>query len=191
MFHFTKTDISGLTLIQPKFAGDRRGYMIKSFERQIFEDQGIDFACFEAMESRSSKWVLRGLHIQRRYPQAKLVRVVSGEIFDVAVDLREGSETFGKWRGFYLNESNRHMLYVPKGFAHGFLVLSDSAVFSYMCDGAYRPEDEEGIIWNDPDIRVEWPLDEAGQVIVSEKDQRQRTFRALYPDVDLGSVQQS
>jgi dTDP-4-dehydrorhamnose 3,5-epimerase len=180
MFRFTETKIPGLTLIQPKYVSDRRGYMVKPFEKRIFAEQGIDFGCFEMMESCSSKGVLRGLHIQRRYPQAKLVRVVMGEIFDAAVDLREGSETFGQWQGFYLSDANRHMLYVPKGFAHGFLVVSESAVFSYMCDSAYRPEDEEGILWNDSDIRVEWPLERIGDVLISEKDQRQRTFRELY-----------
>jgi dTDP-4-dehydrorhamnose 3,5-epimerase len=103
-----------------------------------------------------------------------------GEIFDAAVDLRERSATFGQWQGFYLSGENRRMLYVPKGFAHGFLVVSESAVFSYMCDSAYRPEDEEGILWNDSDIQVEWPLERVGDVLISEKDQRQRTFRELY-----------
>jgi dTDP-4-dehydrorhamnose 3,5-epimerase len=180
MFHFTKTKIPGLTLIEPKFVSDGRGYMIKSFEQRVFAEQGIDFACFETMESRSSKGVLRGLHIQRRFPQAKLARVVSGEVFDAAVDLREGSETFGQWEGFCLSGANRRMLYVPKGFAHGFLVLSEFAVFTYMCDGAYMPEDEEGIVWNDGDLGVEWPLDRVETVIVSDKDRRQKSFRELY-----------
>lgn len=176
MFIFHPTDIDGLTLIEPKYVADSRGYMIKYFEKSLLQQGGIDFDCYEAMESCSAQGVLRGLHRQVQCPQAKLVRVVSGEIYDVGVDLRAGSPTFGRWYGCCLSGENRHMLYLPRGFAHGFLVLSPQAVFSYMCDAPYHPDDEQGISWNDPDLAIDWPLERVSTLILSEKDRSYRPF---------------
>lgn len=169
-FTFEKTNISGLLLVTPFFAPDSRGWFSKSFEKSIFAAHGIELSPLEELRSCSKKGVLRGLHFQRHYSQDKLVQVLHGAAYDVAVDLREGSETFGKWEGFYLTAENRQMLYIPKGFAHGFLALEDDTLFSYLCGDRYDPESDGGIRWNDSEIGVEWPLERVDTIIQSDKD---------------------
>jgi dTDP-4-dehydrorhamnose 3,5-epimerase len=149
--------IEGLFLIQPKVFGDERGYFLETWSDKDYADAGLDARFVQDNQSLSRKGVLRGLHFQRRYPQGKLVRAIQGEIFDVAVDLRPGSATFGKWHGMILSGKVQNQFYVPPGFAHGFLVLSDEAVFAYKCTDFYHPEDEGGVRWDDPAIGIEWP----------------------------------
>lgn len=175
-FSFEKTDIADLTLVKPFIAPDKRGYLLKSFERRIFAENGIDMQPYEEITSVSAKGVLRGLHFQREFCQDKLVRVLNGAIYDVAVDLRKGSSTYGKWAGFYLSAENKHMLYVPKGFAHGFLALHEGTVFNYLLGDKYHKESEGGIMWNDQDLMINWPLEQVEQVLVSEKDEHHPSF---------------
>lgn len=153
----TKTPIEGLCVIEPAMFGDARGYFMETYNRLDMQNAGLDMEFVQDNQSMSTKGVLRGLHFQKQYPQGKLVRVVEGTVFDVAVDLREGSETFGKWHGVELSAENRKQFYIPPGFAHGFLVLSDRAVFCYKCTDFYHPEDEGGLAWNDPGIGIIWP----------------------------------
>ena len=167
---FHQTSIPGLMLLEPGYAPDARGYFSKPFEKRIFAEHGIDLFPCEELRSYSHLGVLRGLHFQRRHPQDKLVQVLSGAAYDVAVDLREGSPTFGKWAGFELTAENHRLLYIPKGFAHGFLALEEGTLFSYLCGDRYDPESDGGVRWNDPDIAVNWPLDRVENVILSEKD---------------------
>lgn len=169
-FLFQKTEILGLLRIKPFYAPDERGYLSKTFEKTIFAEHGINLAPWEELRSCSRKGVLRGLHFQRRHSQDKLVQVLHGAVYDVAVDLRPGSETFGKWEGFYLTAENHQLLYIPKGFAHGFLALEDDTLFSYLCGDRYDPESDGGICWDDPQLAVNWPLDRVEQTIISEKD---------------------
>jgi len=169
-FEFVKTSICGLACITPFFAEDCRGSFMKSFEKDIFQQQGISFHPAEAFYTHSAKGVLRGLHFQRRHSQDKLVQVLRGTVYDVAVDLRKGSPTFGKWEGFSLTAENRRMLYIPKGFAHGFLTLEENTLFSYLCGDRYDPESDGGIRWDDPQLNVDWPLEQVEHIIVSEKD---------------------
>ncbi len=170
--------IQGLCVIEPAVYGDARGYFMETYNYNDFKDAGIDKVFVQDNQSASTKGVLRGLHYQINYPQDKLVRVVSGEVFDVAVDLREGSATFGKWFGVRLSAENKKQFFIPKNFAHGFLVLSESAEFCYKVTDFYHPDDEGGIMWNDPDIGVEWPLDElAGvDILLSDKDKKQGSY---------------
>lgn len=168
MFKFTKTEIEGVYIIEPKVFGDNRGYFMETYNEQEFKNNGLDYNFVQDNQSKSKKGVLRGLHFQKTHPQAKLVRVLEGEVFDVAVDLRKGSKTYGKWVGVILSEENKKQFMIPRGFAHGFVVLSETAVFSYKCDDFYHPEDEGGIMWNDPDINIEWPY--KGELLLSEKD---------------------
>ena len=172
MTGFQSTDMAlpGLKRITPFYAEDRRGWFMKNFEKGIFETYGISCSPFETFYTHSRKGVLRGLHFQRRHSQDKLVQVLHGAAYDVAVDLREGSETFGKWEGVYLTAENRQMLYIPKGFAHGFLTLEDDTLFSYLCGGRYDPESDGGIRWGAPEIGVNWPLERVETVIQSDKD---------------------
>lgn len=169
-FQFENTSIPGLTVISPFFAEDHRGLFLKSFTKETFAENGIDFEPFEAMYSRSAKGTVRGLHFQRRYSQDKLVQVLSGAVYDVAVDLREGSETFGQWKGVTLTAENRRMLYIPRGFAHGFLALEENTLFSYLCGERYDPETDGGIRWNDPQLAICWPVDQVEKTILSDKD---------------------
>ncbi|MCR5222314.1 MAG: dTDP-4-dehydrorhamnose 3,5-epimerase [Lachnospiraceae bacterium] len=171
--------IEGLKVITPKVFGDERGYFMETYNLQDFEEAGIPQVFVQDNQSASKKGVLRGLHFQIHYPQDKLVRVIRGEVFDVAVDLREGSATYGQWFGVRLSEENKKMFFIPKGFAHGFLVLSDYAEFTYKCTDFYHPNDEGGIIWNDPEIGVEWPLEEGVELIFSEKDRKWPTLSEL------------
>lgn len=177
-----QTDIAGLCTIQPFYDEDSRGYFVKTFEKEFLRSHGIPLEIFESFYTLSAKGTVRGLHFQRCHSQDKLVRVLSGAVYDVAVDLRKGSPTFGKWQGFYLTAENRQMLYIPKGFAHGFLALEDNTLFSYLCGDRYDPASDGGIRWNDADIGVEWPLDQVGDLIVSEKDQALPTFAEFCSD---------
>ena len=169
-FQFTHTKIAGLTEIRPFYADDHRGYLSKVYEKEIFAANGIPIQPWEELCSLSKKGVLRGLHFQREHSQDKLVRVLCGSAWDVAVDLRKGSPTFGAWEGFLLTGENRKMVYLPKGFAHGFLALEEGTLFNYLCGDRYDPDSDGGILWNDPDLAVAWPL-EAGQTpILTPKD---------------------
>lgn len=163
-------EIEGLKVITPEVHGDARGYFMETYQKRDFEAIGIDVEFVQDNQSASKKGVLRGLHFQIDYPQDKLVRVIRGTVFDVAVDLRKGSKTFGKWFGVELSEENKKMFFVPKGFAHGFLVLSDYAEFTYKCSDFYHPGDEGGLIWNDPEIGVNWPIPKDTELIFSDRD---------------------
>lgn len=173
-FTFTETEIKDLFVIDVKTYGDRRGYFMETYKEAAFIAAGLDYRFVQDNQSSSRKGVLRGLHFQKTFPQAKLVRVLSGTVFDVAVDLRKSSETYGKWVGEFLSGDNKKQLLIPKGFAHGFLVMSDYAEFTYKCDDIYHPEDEGGIAWDDPDIAIKWP--DAGDLILSEKDRNNPTL---------------
>ena len=163
-------DIEGLKVITPKLFGDERGYFMETYNYNDFKNAGIDRVFVQDNQSSSGKGVLRGLHFQIEHPQAKLVRVVRGEVFDVAVDLREGSETFGRWHGVVLSAENRKQFYIPEGFAHGYLVLSDYAEFCYKCTDFYHPGDEGGLRWNDPDLGIDWPVPEGVELNINERD---------------------
>ena len=167
-FCFTKTRIKGVYIIDVKIYGDNRGYFMETYKEEDFFAAGLDYRFVQDNQSSSHKGVLRGLHFQKRFPQAKLVRVLRGEVFDVAVDLRKDSETYGQWVGVFLSDDNHRQFMIPRGFAHGFIVVSDHAEFAYKCDDKYHPEDEGGILWNDPEIGVEWP--KVGEIFLSEKD---------------------
>lgn len=162
--------IEGLKVITPTVFGDSRGYFMETYNYKDYKEAGISEVFVQDNQSASKKGVLRGLHFQKDFPQDKLVRVVRGEVFDVAVDLREGSATFGQWYGVLLSEENKKQFFIPKGFAHGFLVLSDFAEFAYKCTDFYHPNDEGGLLYNDPEIGVEWPIPEGMELIMSEKD---------------------
>lgn len=149
--------IEGLCVITPKRHGDSRGYFMETYNANDMKEAGLDYLFVQDNQSMSSKGVLRGLHFQKNYPQMKLVRVIRGKVYDVVVDLREDSGTYGKWHGELLTEENGRQFLIPKGFAHGFLVLSDYAEFCYKCDDFYHPNDEGGLAWNDPEIGIEWP----------------------------------
>ena len=151
------TSIDGVCIVEPTVFGDNRGYFMETYSKADFEEIGLNYDFVQDNQSKSKKGVLRGLHFQKENTQAKLVRCIKGEVFDVAVDLRPGSKTYGKWEGVILTEENKKMFMIPKGFAHGFLVLSDVAVFCYKCTDFYHPGDEGGLAWNDPEIGVDWP----------------------------------
>lgn len=168
----TTCDIDGLKVIEPTVFGDSRGYFFESYNYNDYAAAGITEQFVQDNQSASKKGVLRGLHFQKEFPQDKLVRVIRGEVFDVAVDLRKDSKTFGKWYGVILSEENKKQFFIPKNFAHGFLVLSDYAEFAYKCTDFYHPNDEGGLIWNDPDIGIEWPLQDGVELVMSEKDQK-------------------
>jgi len=167
-FTFNETKIKGVYIIDVKTYGDNRGYFMETYKESDFKEAGLDYNFVQDNQSSSRKGVLRGLHFQKTHPQAKLVRVLKGEVFDVAVDLRKNSPTYGQWVGVVLSEENKRQFMIPRGFAHGFVVMSDYAEFAYKCDDLYHPEDEGGIMWNDPAIGIEWP--EVGEIILSEKD---------------------
>lgn len=175
-FTFSPTSIDGVVVIETKSYGDERGSFMETYKRPDFVAGGIDVDFVQDNQSSSVRGVLRGLHFQINHPQAKLVRVVEGEVFDVCVDLRAGSPTFGQWEGVVLSAENRRQFFIPRGFAHGFYVLSESAVFAYKCDDVYHPNDEGGIRWDDERIGVEWPLLEGRDIILSEKDRRHPSF---------------
>ena len=173
-FKFDETKIKGVYIVTPTVFGDNRGYFMETYNEEEFKAAGLNFSFVQDNQSASVKGVLRGLHFQKLHPQAKLVRVLQGEVFDVAVDLRKDSETYGKWVGEILSGENKKQLLIPRGFAHGFVVISDYAEFAYKCDEFYHPEDEGGIIWNDKDIDVQWPLTQG--LKLSEKDKNNPTL---------------
>lgn len=184
----TKTPIEGLCIIEPTVHGDERGYFMETYNQNDMREAGLNMIFVQDNQSMSTKGVLRGLHFQKQFPQGKLVRVIKGTVFDVAVDLRENSTTYGQWYGVELTEENKKQFYIPEGFAHGFLVLSDVAEFCYKCTDFYHPGDESGLAWNDPTIGIVWPkvvgkyagdassvgytLEDGTELKLSEKDQR-------------------
>ncbi len=175
-----KTPIEGLVVIHPHVFEDARGYFIKDFESSFYKENNLPTDFFETNESKSKKGTIRGLHFQQKFSQGKLIRVIKGAVYDVAVDLRFDSPTFGQWKGFELSEYNHDVLFIPKGFAHGFLALEDDSIFSYKCTNRYAPEFDSGIRFNDPEIAVEWPVERVGgwdKVITSEKDSKLQSFR--------------
>lgn len=191
-----KLPIEGLYVIEPAVHGDNRGYFMETYNQRDMQEAGLDMMFVQDNQSMSVKGVLRGLHYQKEHPQGKLVRVIKGTVFDVAVDLRSKSETYGKWYGVELSEENKKQFYIPEGFAHGFLVLSDTAEFCYKCTDFYHPGDEGGLAWNDPDIGIEWPeligdykgspsaegyaLSDGTSLIISEKDQKWDRFNSVF-----------
>ncbi|MDO5131389.1 MAG: dTDP-4-dehydrorhamnose 3,5-epimerase [Eubacteriales bacterium] len=184
----SETGIDGLLVIEPTIHGDERGYFMETYNLRDMQEAGLDMVFVQDNQSMSVRGVLRGLHFQKQFPQGKLVRVLRGEVYDVAVDLRKGSATFGKWHGVILSEKNKKQFYIDKGFAHGFLVLSETAEFVYKVTDFYRPGDEGGLAWNDPQIGIEWPgvrgiyrgsadcsgytLQDGTPLILSEKDKK-------------------
>lgn len=175
-FNFIETAIEGVYIIEPTVFGDDRGYFMETYQKEEFEDNGISLNFVQDNQSKSTKGVLRGLHFQNTQPQGKLVRVIKGTVYDVAVDLRKSSKTYGKYESVILSDENKKQFYVPPGFAHGFLVLSDEAEFTYKCTDFYNADDEGGIIWNDPQINIDWPLDEK-DLILSEKDKQWKKLK--------------
>ena len=173
------TSIDGVCIIEPTVFGDNRGYFMETYSTEEFKEIGLNYNFVQDNQSKSKKGVLRGLHFQKENTQAKLVRVIKGEVFDVAVDLRPGSATYGKWEGVILSEENKKMFMIPKGFAHGFLVLSDEAEFTYKCDDIYNHSAEGGLKWDDPEVAIEWPMGDLKpeDLLTSEKD-------ALWPSLN-------
>ncbi len=183
MGNFKKIDtsIEGVCIIEPQVFGDDRGYFVETYSKKEFEEIGLHYNFVQDNQSKSSKGVLRGLHFQKENTQAKLVRVIKGEVFDVAVDLRPKSKTYGKWEGVILSEENKKMFMIPKGFAHGFLVLSTQAEFTYKCDDFYNPKAEGGLAWNDPEVGIDWPLEDmkVSDLLTSEKDKKWPNLKEL------------
>ena len=178
----TPCDIKGLYVIEPTVFKDERGYFMETYNQNDFHEAGLDMVFVQDNQSMSVKGVLRGLHYQKQYPQGKLVRAVRGTVFDVAVDLRTGSETYGKWFGVVLSAENKKQFYIPEGFAHGFLVLSDEAEFAYKCTDFYHPGDEGGMAWNDPEIGVKWGVDKP---ILSGKDEKNPFLKEIEDKLDF------
>lgn len=176
----TPCDIEGLYVIEPTVFKDERGYFVETYNQNDMKEAGLDMVFVQDNQSMSTIGVLRGLHFQKQFPQGKLVRVVRGKVFDVAVDLRSDSKTYGKWFGVELSAENMKQFYIPEGFAHGFLVLSDEAEFCYKCTDFYHPGDEGGLAWNDPEIGVGWPLEEGVDLIISEKDQKWKGLKDTF-----------
>ena len=173
------TPIEGLLVVEPKVFSDARGYFMESYHRREYAAAGIDVEFVQDNQARSVMGTLRGLHFQKKHPQAKLVRVLAGRVFDVAVDLRGDSKTFGHWHGELLDAENQRQFFVPAGFAHGYLVLSESAVFAYKCSDFYDADDEGGLLWSDPDVGIRWPLKDIAQPLLSEKDKALPGLRDL------------
>lgn len=169
-FKFEKCDIEGLYVIEPTVFGDKRGYFMETYNSEEFKEAGLDMVFVQDNQSSSTRGVLRGLHYQKEHTQGKLVRVLSGEVYDVAVDIRKDSKTYGQWFGVKLTAEKKNMFYIPEGFAHGFYVLSETAEFAYKCTDFYDPSSEAGIMWNDPKINVQWPIPEGEEPNISDKD---------------------
>ena len=182
-FTFIETPIKGVYEIEVKKYGDNRGYFMETYKKKAFDEAGLVYNFIQDNQSKSKKGVLRGLHFQKTYPQAKLVRCIEGEVFDVCVDLRKNSPTYGKWYGVVLSAEKGNQFMIPRGFAHGFVVLSEAATFYYKCDEVYHPEDEGGIMWNDPDVSIVWPYD--GEPLLSEKDSKNPTLKESKMEFDL------
>lgn len=176
-FKFNKTHIEGMFTVEPTVFGDNRGYFMETYNENDFKEAGYNLTFIQDNQSFSTRGVLRGLHYQIKYPQGKLVRVIKGEVFDVGVDLRKDSETYGQWFGAILSSENKKQLYIPPGFAHGFLVLSDEAEFVYKCTEFYHGEDEGGIMWNDPEIGIEWPIEDINEITLSDKDKQWKSLK--------------
>ena len=174
-----RCDIEGLCVITPTVFEDDRGYFVETYNKNDFTEAGLDMEFVQDNQSKSSKGVLRGLPFQKEHPQGKLVRVLSGEVYDVAVDLRKDSKTYGKYFGVVLSDENKKQFYIPKGFAHGFVVLSDEAVFAYKCTDFYHPNDEGGLKYDDPDIGIDWPI-EGLNLIMSEKDTKWKGLKETF-----------
>jgi len=175
-FKFQKTDLEDVYVIEPEVFGDQRGFFMETYNKEEFKKHGISVDFVQDNHSKSKKGVLRGLHFQKKYPQGKLVRVIKGRVYDVAVDLRKSSKTFGKWFGIELSAENKKMFWVPGGFAHGFVTLEDDTEFVYKCDQFYHPEDEGGLIWNDPELKIDWLIKNP---TLLEKDQELPTLKKL------------
>lgn len=173
------TPIDGLLVLEPEVFRDERGFFLETFHEQKYESFGIESKFVQDNLSFSSKGILRGLHFQYRHPQAKLVQVLSGEVFDVAVDIRRGSPTVGKWFGIMLSQDNLYQMFIPEGFAHGYCVVSETALFAYKCTDFYSPSDEGGLLWSDPDIGIEWPVSDP---VLSQKDSRLPRLSELSKD---------
>ena len=182
----TKCPIEGLYIIEPQVFGDARGYFMETYSQRDMEAAGLDMVFVQDNQSMSVKGVLRGLHFQKEHSQGKLVRVIQGEVFDVAVDLRKDSPTFGQWYGEILSAENKKQFYVSQGFAHGYLVLSDTAEFCYKCTDFYHPEDEGGIAYDDPDVGVEWPIEEGMELILSDKDKNRTGLKEFINERENG-----
>ncbi|MDW2799703.1 dTDP-4-dehydrorhamnose 3,5-epimerase [Clostridium boliviensis] len=176
----TSCEIEGLYVIEPTVFPDSRGYFMETYNQNDFKEAGLTMNFVQDNQSMSVKGVLRGLHFQKQFPQGKLVRAVRGTVFDVAVDLRADSKTYGKWFGVELSAENKKQFYIPEGFAHGFLVLSDEAEFAYKCTDFYHPGDEGGILWSDPEIGIEWPISEGMELTISDKDQKWSGIRDTF-----------
>jgi len=176
----TESRLKGVLLIKPRVFEDPRGFFLETYNRDRYRDHGIDAEFVQDNYARSTRGILRGMHYQIKHSQAKLVSVPEGEVFDVVVDLRKDCPTFGQWEGFTLSSKNKHQLFVPRGFAHGYCVISETADFMYKCTDFYHPEDEGGLIWNDPKVGIEWPIEDP---VLSEKDQNNSTLeKILLPD---------
>jgi len=178
-FNFIRTEIRDLYIIEPQIFGDSRGYFIECYNKKDFCNAGLTMEFVQDNESKSKKGVLRGLHFQMSHPQGKLVRVTEGSVFDVAVDLRIGSPTFSKYVSIILTAKNKKQFYIPEGFAHGFLVLSETATFNYKCTDYYTPEYENGILWSDEDLSIPWPIEEIKEILLSDKDKKQKRLRDI------------
>ncbi len=178
-FQVETCEIEGLKIITPTVFGDERGYFMETYQYEDFKAAGIAVTFVQDNQSASKKGVLRGLHFQINYPQDKLVRVISGEVYDVAVDLREGSPTYGQWHGELLSAENKKQFFIPKNFAHGFLVLSEYAEFCYKCTDYYHANDEGGLLWSDPEIGVKWPIPEGMELTISDKDKKWGSIKDL------------
>ena len=168
----TRCEIEGLCVIEPTVHRDERGYFVETYNENDMKAEGLTMRFVQDNQSMSQKGVLRGLHFQKQFPQGKLVRALRGSVFDVAVDLRKGSATYGKWFGVVLSEENMKQFYIPEGFAHGFYVMSDTAIFAYKCTDFYHPGDEGGHLYSDPEIGIDWPIDPDAPLIISEKDRK-------------------
>lgn len=182
-FTVNQTEVPGVYIIDVKSYGDHRGYFMETYKYSDFVTAGIKNKFVQDNQSSSTKGVLRGLHYQKTFPQAKLVRVLSGEVYDVAVDLRKNSPTYGKYVGVLLSSENKKQFFIPKGFAHGFVVVSETAEFAYKCDEVYHPEDEGGLIYNDPEINIDWP--DVGELNLSEKDLQNPTLAECKMEFEL------